>query len=114
MKRRVMAGVGALACLLALIGAVWQGISQADLARRQTAYTHCQARVNDAPIKAQNARAVSADQDRDALDQLVSDIIRARSATDTEAALARYQRTRAATDAQRAQHPLPAPPSQAC
>lgn len=113
-KSRALVIVIGLASALVLIAAVVSGLQQASLARRQTTYAHCQAKVNDALINAQNARVVAANQDRDALDRMVSDITRAMSRADTEAALARYQQTRAATDAERKRHPLPAPPSQSC
>lgn len=114
MKRRGIGVFIGVASLVTLVIAVWFGIQQADLAKRQTAYSHCQAAVNDALVAAQNARATFADQDRAALDRMVLDITKATSRADTEAALQRYQQTRATTDLERAQHPLPAPPSQAC
>ena len=80
----------------------------------QREYVQCQAAVNNALITAQVARAGAGEQDRDAMDRLVSDVTKATSPADSRAALARYQQTRAAADADRAANPLPAPPSQTC
>jgi hypothetical protein len=95
------------ASVLALALAVISGVNTSK-------YAHCQARVNQQMVVAQNARAAAAEVDRDAIDQLVSDVVMSRTAADTLTALNRYQATRAAADEARRQHPLPAPPSQVC
>ncbi len=74
----------------------------------------CQARINEQLVVAQSARAKAADQDRDAVDRLISDVSEAKSPADSRAALQRYRDTRASADAERTRNPLPAPPSQRC
>lgn len=80
-------------------------------------YAHCQAAVNDALIHSQQARAAAAEQDRQAMDDLVAGVLTASETRDPRASLAAlraYVTARAAADAQRAANPIPVPPSQTC
>jgi hypothetical protein len=81
---------------------------------RSATYARCQAGVNEQLVKATNARAAAAEQDRDAMDQLVTDVSNAKTADDSRNALARYRQTRAKADQDRRDHPLPSPPSEHC
>lgn len=70
----------------------------------------CQVRYNSTVVQITTERAVYGEKDRNAIDQLVHDTSVARSRDDGIKALAAYQRTRAATDAERAKHPFPKVP----
>lgn len=83
----------ATASFLALGVSVWSGWQSRE-------YAACQARVNDRLVSAQRAQA-------DAVDRMVTDVLAAKSAADTRAALERYRDARAA-------NPLPEPASQTC
>lgn len=93
--------------VLAMVLAVVSGL-------RSQSYARCQAAVNDALVAAQIGRDEAAAHDRQAVDRMVTDVLAARSPADTRAALERYRDTRAEADRNRAEHPLPAPPSQTC
>lgn len=103
-----------------LLGAALVALSVAALAMSfvatttQMTYTRCQAAVNDALIHAQRDRADAAQQDREALDRLVTDVLAATDRTKSRQALQDYVNARAAADAQRAAHPIPDPPSSTC
>lgn len=80
-------------------------------------YQHCQAAVNDNLIRTQQARAAAAEQDRQAMDDLVANILAASETRDPKgslAALRAYLTARADADAQRAANPIPVPPSVTC
>lgn len=88
----------------------------------------CQAQVNEALIEASNARAAAATADRDsdraesaATAELIRTVFTAATTPERLAAYDKYRaalddigKRRAAAEADRAQHPLPAPPSQVC
>jgi hypothetical protein len=96
-----------LLSLLALVGTVWTGIERANTAR-------CQARVNDALITSQRARATAADQDREALDTMVATVAEATARAQVQAALNKYRADRAASNESRRRNPLPEPASEVC
>jgi len=106
-RNRIIGYSVMVASIFALLMAVYTSY-------RSAVYTHCQANVNEALVRAQTSRAAAAEQDRDAVDRLVTDVLNARSREDSRAALERYRATRAAADAERAKNPIPAPPSQTC
>jgi uncharacterized membrane protein YdfJ with MMPL/SSD domain len=106
-RQRATGVIVLVASMLAVLGATYSGY-------RSASYAHCQARVNQALVVSQNARAQAAAQDRAALDRMVNDVVNAHSREESRAALDRYQATRRASDEERAKHPLPAPPSQVC
>jgi hypothetical protein len=93
--------------LLAVGGTVWSSIERAATER-------CQARVNDALITSQRARAEAAAQDRDALDRLVASVAEASQPAQVRAALDAYRADRTTSDENRRRNPLPEPPSQVC
>lgn len=84
------------------------------LGYKQYSYVHCQTLVNDSFVKALKARTDAAEADRNAMDQLVSDVSNAKTRDDSVRALAKYRETRAKADADRRQHPLPEPASSSC
>lgn len=89
------------------------GVKQYDL-------TQCLANYNEATAQATQLRASASAADRQALDDMIDAIVKARALAPADAqkavgeALAAYQTTRAYADGQRAAKPLPAPPSQTC
>lgn len=109
------------ASIFALIMSVYSSV-------RGRQFADCQSRVTEALILAQNARADAALMDRQtdqdeaaATAQLIRTVFTVQTSTERVAAYATYQKAvdaararRAQTDADRAAHPLPAPPSQAC
>lgn len=83
----------------------------------RAAYQRCQVAVNDNLIRSQQARALAAEQDRQAMDDLVANVLAASETRDPGASLAAlrdYLNARADADAQRAANPIPVPPSQTC
>lgn len=107
LSSRWFAALIMLASVIALGVAVWSGI-------RNSEHAQCQSMVNELMARALSERAKAADADRSALDQLVSDSLSATSDTQIRAALERYRETRAQADRDRAEHPLPQPPSASC
>lgn len=91
--------------VVALVVGVWAALGQRQL-------TRCQAAYAEASNRSTAARAHAAEEDREALDELVSAVVR-----DPHAgldALREYERVRAAADARRAANPVPPPPSNRC
>ncbi len=87
---------------------------------RQYALADCLASYNDDQARSSGQRLIAAEQDRQALDDMIAAIAGARSATPAEAqaqvngALDRYLAVRATSDEQRRKNPPPPPPSQRC
>lgn len=80
---------------------------------RSSTYYHCQQRVNDALIRSQNARAEAAEQDRQAVDQMVASFLAIKPGNPGagRTVLENYLKQRQEADKQRAAHPLPPPES---
>lgn len=109
------------ASILALVMSIY--------ASHQTSqYARCQSQVSERLIEANTARARAAEEDRqsdreesEATALLIRAVFTGTSTTERLAAYDEYQRTlgaieerRKATAAERAAHPIPEPPSQAC
>ncbi|HEX5543670.1 MAG TPA: hypothetical protein VFX60_19305 [Micromonospora sp.] len=94
-----------LIAVLALGLSLWLGVQL----RAQTA---CQAAYNEASNASQRARAMAAEQDRQAQDELFRQV--ADNPQSTVVHLRAYLARRAAANAQRHANPIPAPPSQTC
>lgn len=91
--------------IVSLLLASWATISQWQLVRCQAAYAQ-------ASNKSQAARAIAATEDREALDHLVSSVVK-----DPRAglgALRTYELVRAQADERRRSNPVPPPPSTTC
>lgn len=77
-------------------------------------FVRCQVGVTDQIITVLNARTTFAERDRVALQKVFLDVTNATTREQTLAALTRYNATVAATDVERKNQQLPAPPSRAC
>lgn len=74
--------------------------------------TRCQAAYNEASNRSTAGRAQAAAEDREAVDDLVSSVIR--DPANGLEALRGYESTRAAADQRRAENPVPPAPSTRC
>jgi hypothetical protein len=102
--------LGIVVALLAILT-----VTQAYLLRaEQRGIVECQSAYNDQFAHSINARAELTEDDRVALDKLVISIADAEGQADIERAFARYVERLRETQDQRAQHPLPELPSEAC
>lgn len=81
---------------------------------RQYALADCLANYNDQQARASGQRLEAAEEDRQALDTMVSAVVNAKERGDAARALVTYLETRRQSDLKRAQNPPPAPPSEAC
>jgi hypothetical protein len=95
---------------------------------QSSAYARCQSRVTEALIRSSTARAAAAEQDRQsdvqesaATAELIRTVFTVQTAAERIEAYATYRKAldtinakRAATEKQRKDNPLPAPPSQTC
>lgn len=101
-----------------LANIIWKGMALIALVLsvaigvRQFQMTQCQARYNEASNVSQRARSEAAEQDRQAQDAMFKAI--AKDPKSTIVLLNGYLEDRAAANAQRAQNPVPPPPSETC
>lgn len=96
------------------LSAVAAFIVSIDSRVKQDEFTRCAANVLDSAIITINARAIPAEKDRLALKQVFLDVTHSTSREQTLAALNRYNAAVAASDAERANLPLPEPVHTAC
>lgn len=110
--------------ILSVVALIMAGLSEWQINRNSA----CQSAVNEAVVQAQNYRGAAADEDRQsdraesaAFAELIRAIFASKTQADVATAYAAYNRTitdvaarRAQAEAQRAAHPIPAPPSQTC
>ncbi len=102
-----------LVAIASLILALFVGL-------RQYALADCLSTYSDDNARASAQRLLAAEQDRKALDEMISQVAGARSAPPAEAgrqvsdAFDKYLRQRAEADAQRKRNPPPPPPSERC
>lgn len=120
-RGRVVGVVVMVASVLAVLLAV-------NSTLQSSAYARCQSQVTEALIRSSTARAAAAEQDRQsdvkesaATAELIRTVFTAQTGPERLAAYATYRKalddiavTRAATEKQRKDNPLPAPPSQTC
>lgn len=87
---------------------------------RQYRLADCLAEYNDDSAQSSGQRLIAAEQDRQALDEMIDAIAGARSVSPEQAqrqvnaALDKYIAVRATSDEQRRKNPPPPPPSQRC
>lgn len=87
-------------------------IVSVGIAVQQYRLTGCVARYNERSNESQRARAEAADSDRKALDDMLQVV--ADDPRQAIVAIRHYNDVRARADAQRANNPIPAPPSETC
>lgn len=81
---------------------------------RQYSLAGCLAEYNNQAAQATGQRSDAAEEDRQALDEMLTTIANAKERGAAAAALRTYVDTRARADAKRAKNPPPAPPSVSC
>ncbi len=103
-----------IVAILSLFLAIGVGVRQYSLA-------DCLARYSDDNARSSTQRIAAAEQDRQALDEMIGGIAAARSAASPQeaqrmvsGAFDKYLVARAEADRQRAENPPPAPPSERC
>ena len=116
--------VGWLVLGVAIVSLIWSTVTGVQSFQ----YARCQAGVNETLVQAQVARAAAAEQDRDsdrdesaATAELIRTVFTVQTSDQRVAAYAAYRKAlddistkRAEAEKQRAEHPLPAPPSAIC
>lgn len=98
--------VVALLVILTSIGVIFLGIQDS----RQT---ECNARYNEAQARSQQARAVAADADRQALEALVRSLVD-ENTSDGREQVDKYLAAIERTDEERRRNPVPPPPPDLC
>lgn len=96
-----------VAVVLSLGLGLWVTTSQQQTVR-------CHARYAEATARAVDARTEAAEEDRGAVDRMVSSVVTAKSREDTRAALLGYLDARKRADETRRRNPLPPAPSELC
>lgn len=84
------------------------------IATRQYQLASCLAKYNNAAAAASGPRLAAAEEDRQAIDEMVKAVVHAKARGDAGAALHTYLATRESADRKRAKNPPPPPPSEVC
>lgn len=122
MRRKGDRRSAVLGAFLVIILAILTVASSALTLNRQAAFIACAATYSEQAARAFNARTMAAEQDRAALNALVTRVARATTTSpdpavrraEVNAALADYVAETAQADRERAATPFPAPPSEVC
>lgn len=100
-----LVGVVVLVITFAALVMSWRATSNL------TRYVECQARWSQVYASTSNERAKAAEQDRQALDNMIAAVTESQTRAETRRALVIYQQIRADADAARTRNPLPELPS---